>query len=157
MRRIDDGLALYDARTFEEALDDDSSSDHILTGLYLAFAVIALSLAAAGLYGVISYSVSQRTRELGIRVALGATAREVSALVFAQGARLLVVGVVIGMVGGALIASAIRTLLYGVSPLDPLTYALVIALFIVVMGIATYLPARRAVAVDPITALRSDG
>lgn len=156
MRRIDDELALYDTRTFEKALDNESSSDHILTGMFLSFAAIALSLAAAGLYGVISYSVSQRTRELGIRLALGATASEVRGLVLRQGARLLVAGVVIGVPGGALIATAIRSLLYGVSPVDPTTYGLVIALFAVVMGIATYLPARRAVGVDPITALRSD-
>ena len=156
MRRVDDGLALFDARTVDEALEIYNSSDRVLTGMYMAFAAIALALAAAGLYGVISYSVSQRTRELGIRVALGATASEVRSLVLVQGARLLVGGTVIGIVVGALIASTMRALLSGLSPLDPATYVLVVGVFAVVMGVATYVPARRAVSVDPIKALRAE-
>src|SRR5262249_45581419 len=97
IRRVDDGLALYNAQTVDVAFKNNSSSDYVLTGMFIAFAVIALSLAATGLYGVISYSVSQRTRELGIRVALGATANEVRRLVLAQGARLLVVGAALGI------------------------------------------------------------
>jgi putative ABC transport system permease protein len=156
MRRVDDGLAIYDARTVDEAFKIEMSSNYVLTGMYLAFAAIALGLAAAGLYGVISYSVSQRTKEIGIRVALGATASDVRGLVLFHGARLLIVGTVLGVAAGALIARAIRSLLYGVSPTDPATYGLVIGVIVLVMGIATYVPARRAMRVDPIRALRAD-
>src|SRR5262249_19295034 len=112
--------------------------------------------ATAGLYGVISYSVSQRTREIGIRVALGATAADVRRLVLSQGARLFAAGIVFGTACGAGIAGAMRSVLYGVSPLDPATYGLVIALIVVIMGLATYIPAQRAMRADPNTALRSD-
>ena len=91
-RQLDASLAVYDARTVQQGLDIERSSDYVLIGMYVAFAAIALSLAAAGLYGVISYSVTQRTREIGIRVALGATTGEVRRLVLAQGGRLLTVG-----------------------------------------------------------------
>ncbi len=156
IRRVDDGLALYQAQTVDEAFAIQRSSDYVLMGMYFAFAAIALSLAAAGLYGVISYSVSQRTRELGIRVALGATAGEVRSLVLAQGARLFIGGTVLGVAGAAMIATAIRSLLYRVSPFDPGTYVLVVCAMAAVMGVATYVPARRAVRVDPIKALRAE-
>jgi ABC-type lipoprotein release transport system permease subunit len=156
VRRVDPSIAVYDARTMDESLAIDMSSNYVLTGMYTAFAVIALSLAAAGLYGVMSYSVSQRTREMGIRVALGATAFEVQRMVLAQGGRLLLVGTILGTLGGAAIATAIRSLLYGVTPSDPVTYASVIALMVVVMGVATYIPARRAMSVDPVRALRAE-
>jgi len=156
VRRVDPGIAVYDARTMDESLAIDMSSNYVLTGMYTAFAVIALSLAAAGLYGVMSYSVSQRTREMGIRVALGATAFEVQRMVLAQGGRLLLIGTVLGILGGTAIATAIRSLLYGVTPSDPVTYASVSALMVVVMGVATYIPARRAMSVDPVRALRAE-
>jgi putative ABC transport system permease protein len=156
MRRVDAGVAVYDARTFDESMSIDMSSSFVLTGMYIAFASIALSLAAAGLYGVMSYSVSQRTREVGIRVALGATGDEVLRMMLAQGGRLLLIGVPVGILGGALIGSTMRSLLYGVTPLDPSTYALVIALVVLVMGVATYVPARRATRVDPVRALRAE-
>jgi putative ABC transport system permease protein len=156
MRRVAPDLALYEARTFDEAFGVEMSTNYVLSGMYLAFAMIALSLAAAGLYGVVSYSVSQRTREIGIRVALGATTRDVSHLVMAQGGRLLIVGTVLGALGGAAIARSIRALLYDVSPFDPAIYGIVIGVIVVVMGVATYVPARRAMRVDPIRALRAD-
>jgi putative ABC transport system permease protein len=105
---------------------------------------------------VIAYSVSQRTREIGIRMALGATASEVRRLVVAQGARLLIAGSVIGIAGGALIATGARSLLYGVSAADPSTYGLVVAIIVAVMTVATFVPARRATGVDPNDALRAD-
>ena len=156
MRQLDASLAVYDARTVQQGLDIERSSDYVLIGMYVAFAAIALSLAAAGLYGVISYSVTQRTREIGIRVALGATTGEVRRLVLAQGGRLLAVGATIGALIGALIAKAIQSLLYGVSPLDPASYTAVLGLIAVVMGIALYAPLRRATRVDPNEALRAE-
>ena len=156
MRRIDAGLAVYDARTVDEQFSIELSTTVVLTGMYAVFAAIALALAAAGLYGVIAYSVSQRTREIGIRMALGATASEVRGLVVAQGARLLIAGSVIGIAGGALIATGARSLLYGVSAADPSTYGLVVAIIVAVMTVATFVPARRATGVDPNDALRAD-
>jgi hypothetical protein len=156
MRRVDDGLAVFDARSVDQSFAIENSSSYVLTGMYLAFAAIALSLAATGLYGVISYSVSQRTREIGIRVALGATAGEVRRLVMLQGARLLIVGTILGVAAGALIARAIQSLLYGVSPLDPVMYGLVVVVMAAVMSLATYIPARRATRIDPIRALRAE-
>jgi predicted permease len=156
VRRVDPGLAIYDARPVDETFAIDMSTSVVLTGMYGVFAAIALALAAAGLYGVIAYSVSQRTREIGIRMALGATAGEVRRLVLAQAGRLLLVGTVIGIAGGAVIASGARSLLYGVSVADPTTYALVLAILVTVMAVATVVPARRATGVDPNEALRAD-
>jgi putative ABC transport system permease protein len=156
IRRVDPTLAVYDANTLDEAFKIYNSSDVIIVAMYMAFVVISLLLAAAGVYGVISYSVSQRTREFGIRIALGATAAQVRALVLREGGRLLAIGGGIGLVGGALIGIAARSLLYGVSPFDPSSYVLTLGLLAGVMGLATYIPARRATRVDPSGALRAD-
>ena len=156
MRRIDPTLAVYSASTVDQAFKIYNASDVIVVSMYLAFVAIALALAAAGVYGVISYSVSQRTREFGIRMALGATTGQVRGMVLSEGGRLLGVGAVLGLAGGALIGVAARSLLYGVSPLDPSSYLLTVMLLAVVMGLATYVPARRATNVDPNEALRAD-
>jgi putative ABC transport system permease protein len=156
MRRIDPTLAIYDANTMDQAFKIYNASDVIVVSMYLAFVAIALALAAAGVYGVISYSVSQRTREFGIRMALGASTSQVRRMVLSEGGRLLAVGAVLGLAGGALIGVAARSLLYGVSPLDPSSYLLTVALLTGVMGLATYIPARRATNVDPNDALRAD-
>ena len=118
------------------------------------FGALGLLLAAIGLYGVLSYVVSQRTQEMGIRIALGAGTREVLELVMGQALRVTAWGVVLG-VGGALAASrAIASLLYGVTPHDPLVLSLVIVILGAVAALASYLPARRATKVDPMVALR---
>ena len=119
-----------------------------------SFAGLALILATIGLYGLISYSVSQRTRELGIRIALGAQERDVMRLVMGQGARLAVIGVAVGIVAGLALTQLMRSLLFGVSAADPLTFAGVAILLTVVAVSACYIPARRAMRTDPIVALR---
>jgi putative ABC transport system permease protein len=156
IRDVDSALAVYELRTMEEAFTEEMSSSYILTSLYVAFAVIAVLLAAAGLYGVISYSVSQRTQEIGVRVALGAVPRDVQRMVIGQAGRLIAIGAAIGLVASLAIAEAMRSILYGVSPLDPVTYSTVLGVLAVVMLAATYVPARRAMRIDPIRALREN-
>lgn len=119
-----------------------------------SFAALALILAMIGLYGLISYSVLQRTRELGIRIALGAQERDVMRLIMGQGARLAVIGVAVGIVAGLALTQLMRSLLYGVSATDPLTFAGVAILLTAVAILACYIPARRAMRTDPIVALR---
>ncbi|HLJ41523.1 MAG TPA: ABC transporter permease, partial [Candidatus Acidoferrales bacterium] len=119
-----------------------------------SFAALALILAMIGLYGLISYSVSQRTRELGIRIALGAQERDVMRLVMGQGARLAVIGVAVGIVAGLALTQLMRSLLFGVNAADPVTFGAVAILLTAVAILACYIPARRAMRTDPIVALR---
>jgi predicted permease len=124
--------------------------------LLLAFAVIALVLSAVGLYGVIAYSVTQRTREIGVRVALGADSRNVERLVVGAGLRLTALGVVLG-IGGALASTRLlSSLLYGVSPADPASFGAIALLVVAIAFVASYMPARRAVRIDPVAALRAE-
>jgi predicted permease len=118
------------------------------------FATTALLLATAGVFGVMAYSVSRRTREIGVRVALGARSRDVLAMVLGQGLRTIVIGLVIGMAGSLALARAVESLLFGVNATDPLTFAGVILLLVAAALLACYLPARRAARVNPIVALR---
>ena len=124
--------------------------------LLATFAVVALVLAAVGIYGVISYAVSRRTHEIGVRVALGASPATVVRLVIGQGMRVVAVGVAIGL-AGSLVASRLMTkLVYGVSVTDPLTYAGVAVLLAAVALVASYIPAWRATRIDPLVAMRND-
>ena len=126
----------------------------VLAGLLGTFAALALILSAVGLYGVTSYTVGRRTRELGIRIALGATPRDVVRLIVGQSSRLALVGAGIGIVLAVLVGLAARGLVYGVSTLDPVTYVATAAVLLTVASVAAYLPARRATKIDPTTALR---
>jgi putative ABC transport system permease protein len=123
----------------------------LLLGL---FAVTALALSAIGIYGVMAYFVTQRTHEIGIRMALGASRQDVVRMVLGQGARLAAAGVVVGLAGALLITRAIATLLFGISPRDPWTLAALSTGLTAVALLACYVPARRATRVDPIRALR---
>jgi ABC-type antimicrobial peptide transport system permease subunit len=119
-------------------------------------ALIALTMAALGVFGVLSYTVTQRTRELGIRLALGAAPGAVRRMVVRQGLGLVVTGLVIGLAGALALVRVMSSLLYGVEPTDPLTFLSVAAVLIGVAIAASYLPARRATRVDPIIALRAE-
>lgn len=124
--------------------------------MFTAFAVIALVLAAVGVYGVIAYSVAQRTREIGVRVALGAQRSNVLALVLGHGAVLAGAGIGIGLAGALGVTRFLRSMLYGVSPFDPVSFAAVTCVLAAIAFVASYVPARRAARVDPVEALRQD-
>jgi putative ABC transport system permease protein len=124
--------------------------------LFEAFGLVALVLAAAGTYGVLSGSVTERTREIGVRAALGATRTNILTLVVRQGMTLTLLGAVIGLMAGVAASSAIAALLFGVSRFDPVTYGCVTALLLSVSAIACFVPALRAASIDPMQALRSE-
>jgi putative ABC transport system permease protein len=139
--------------TFSQVYSESLGSRRFNLLLIGFFAGIAMMLATAGVFGVMAYSVSRRTREIGVRVALGARSRDVLAMVLGQGLRTVLIGVVVGAAGAAL-TRAIQSLLFGVRATDPLTFAAVILLLLSVALLACYLPARRAAKVDPMVALR---
>jgi putative ABC transport system permease protein len=124
------------------------------TWLIGIFAALALVLAAVGIYGVMSYSVNQRTNEMGIRVTLGAQPNDVFRIVVGEGLRLALIGVGVGLIGALGATRVLRTFLYGVSAIDPVTFAVTAALLTLVAVAACYFPARRATRVDPMVALR---
>jgi ABC-type antimicrobial peptide transport system permease subunit len=126
----------------------------LIVALLGLFGAIALTLAVIGIYGVISYAVAQCAQEIGIRMALGAKPSDVLGMMVGRGARLALTGVVIGVIGSSAVTRALGDLLFGVSPTDPLTFGGVAILLIVVAILASYIPARRAMKVDPVTALK---
>jgi ABC-type antimicrobial peptide transport system permease subunit len=127
-----------------------------LLALNATFAGLALILASLGLYGVISYSARQRTREIGVRVALGASGRDVIRLILGQGMMLASIGIVIGLAGSVALTRLVNSYLVGVSSTDPITFTGVAAMLLGVAAAASYLPARRASLVDPTLTLRQD-
>jgi len=134
-----------------------SASDRRFTLTVIeTFAIAALVLAAIGLYGVLSGSVTERTRELGVRAALGATQRDILGLVMRQGLSLTIAGAVIGVAAATIATRVLMSLLFEVSPLDPLTYGGVIVVLAAVSALASWLPAARAARVDPAITLRAD-
>ena len=154
LRSLDQGVAVQQLRTMSEAFDDELSSIRILTGMFGAFALIALVLASAGLYGVISYSVSQRVQEIGIRMALGAVPGDIRTMIVRQTLVLIAAGCAFGIAGGAAIARATSSILYEVSPSDPSTYIAVAAVLSMVAAASALAPVRRTTQIDPLVALR---
>jgi putative ABC transport system permease protein len=153
---VDSIKSTFNVRPLEELLADSLARRQFAMLLLSIFAVIALFLATIGIYGVMSYSVSQRSHEIGIRIALGAQTSDVLWLVIGEGIKLAFLGVTIGLGGAWALTRLMKTLLFGVSATDPTTFG-VIALFLIgVVLLACYLPARRATKVDPLTALRLD-
>jgi len=151
---VDPNEPVYDVRTYEQILGASVSTRKFQVLLVAAFAALGMLLAAIGLYGVIAYSVAQRTRELGVRLALGAQRGHILGLVLGQGARLAVIGLVLGSLAAAGLGGALRSLLFATSPLDPLTFLGVALVLGAVSLVACYIPARRAMRVDPLVALR---
>lgn len=151
---LDKDQAVFNVRTMEQALARSVAARRFSMILLSVFAALALILAAVGIYGVISYSVAQRTREVGIRMALGAQTIDVLKLVVRDGLKLVVIGVVVGLLGAFMLTRLMTMLLFGVTPNDVATYAIVALGLIAVALAACYIPARRATKVDPLTALR---
>jgi len=117
---------------------------------------VALLLGAVGVYGVVSYSVACRTREVGLRIALGAMRRDILSWVYSVGMRPILIGLVVGLAGAVAAARALRSLLFGITPLDPLSLGSVALILLLTASLACYLPARRATRLDPMSALRND-
>jgi predicted permease len=151
---LDPGVPVAQVRTMDDLVGRSTSDRRFTLSLFVGFAALAVVLAAIGLYGVVSYAVSQRTAEIGVRMALGATGADVSRLVVMQGLRPALAGVGIGIVAAFFAVRLLRTLLFGVTPLDPLTFAIVPPALLAVAALACYVPALRAVRLDPTRALR---
>ena len=153
---VDPTLAVAHVQTMQEVVADDGSEMAFTMVLLAIAAVVALLLASIGIYGVVTYVDGRRTSEIGIRMALGARAAEVSRMVVRQGGTVVLVGLAFGLMGALALTRVMEAILFNVSPMDPVTYVGVTALLLAVGLLATYLPARRAAAVDPVEALRAD-
>jgi putative ABC transport system permease protein len=156
VRSIDKDLPVTDVESFPEAIGASVAQERFRTLLMSAFSAIALTLAAVGIFGVISYSVSQRTHEIGIRIALGAPQRNVLRMILGQGTKLALFGLSAGAVAALLLTHLMASLLYGVSATDPLTFGAVGVVLLGVAVTACYIPARHAMRVDPVVALRHE-
>jgi len=153
---VDRGQPVFQVRSMDEYMSLAGTASRISTLLLAVFAGVSMLLAALGIHGVVSYGVAQRTREFGLRMALGSTPRQLQALVILSGFKTALIGLLAGMAGAAALASALRALLYGVAPLDPGVMAGVAALLLMVALIANYVPARRTTRIDPMEALRQE-
>jgi predicted permease len=156
VREVDGNLPLFDVKTQVEQASQSLAQERLFATLLSFFGLLALLLAALGLYGVIAHSVAQRTQEIGIRVALGARPRDVLRLVIGQGMRLVAPGILLGLAGAYGVTRWIASFLYEVRAVDWPTYSLIAALLLVVALLACWIPARRATKVDPLVALRSE-
>ncbi|HEX5474760.1 MAG TPA: ABC transporter permease [Vicinamibacterales bacterium] len=156
IRRADPSIAVFQVSTMETLRERGYWQYRLFGWMFSMWGLVALLLAAVGVYGVLSYSVAQRTSEIGVRMALGAGRRDVLALVLAQGGRLAMLGVVLGLAGSFGITRFVATILYNVSATDPLSFVVVAVFLALVALVASYVPARRAMAVDPLVALRTE-
>ena len=156
LRGLDPELPMYRVRTMDQQVAESLARRRFSMLLLGIFASVALVLATIGIYGVMAYLVNQGTRELGIRMALGATPRNILNLVVRQGMALAVAGVTIGLLAAFLLTRLIQSLLFGVNASDPITFAGISVLLAIITLIACYIPARRAARIDPLVSLRYD-
>ena len=156
LREVDSDLPLYRVRTMEARISESLARRRFAMSLLTVFAALALGLAIVGVYGVMAYLVSQGRREIGIRLALGASPRAILGLVMRRGLTLALAGVTLGLVGSAALTRFMEGLLFGVQPRDPLTFLAIPAILGLVTMAAVYAPARRASRTDPLLTLRSE-
>jgi len=154
--RVDKGQVVEHVRTIDELKSESWAVDRLRSGVLSVFAAIALTLAAIGIFGVISYSVAQRTQEIGIRTALGATPAKIVALVVGHGMTWVAFGLATGAAAALGTTRLMGSVLFGVGPSDPITLAGTLGVLAAVAGLACYLPARRAARIDPLRALRAE-
>ncbi len=156
VRQLDKDLPLYQASSMDEILAASIARQRMSVIVFVIFAVVALALAAIGLYGVVSHGVTERTHEIGVRMALGAGRGNVLSLIVRQGLSMTAVGVALGLAGAAALSRSIEGLLFGVTPTDPATFGVVSAVLLAVAAVACYVPAWRATRVEPTQALRAE-
>jgi predicted permease len=156
VRELDKDLPLFQMRTMDTILASSMARQRMSMLVFLVFALVALVLASIGLYGVIAHSVIEQTHEIGVRIALGATARDVIGMIVGQGLGTTLIGVLAGLAGATALSASIQGLLFGVRPIDLPTLAGVVLILVTVAMAACYIPARRATRMDPCSALRSD-
>jgi putative ABC transport system permease protein len=154
VHEVDPNLPVYDIRTLEEVIGRGVGQQRLTMVFLLGFSALALVMAAVGVFGVTAYAVSQRTHELGVRMALGADRSTVLRLVLRQELTACALGIIVGLGGALALSSVLQSLLYGVPRRDPATLAIVSLMLIAVTTVAGYLPARRATRIDPVRALR---
>jgi putative ABC transport system permease protein len=154
VHRVDPEQAISDIRTMESVFSDSVSSPRFQATLLLVFAGLAVALAVIGVYGVVSYTVSERTNEIGIRVAMGASQADIARLVLREALTLAFFALTAGLAASLALSRMLQTLLFEVTPTDPLTLASVCGVILAVSALAALLPARRATRVDPMEALR---
>jgi putative ABC transport system permease protein len=156
IRRLNPDIPLFQVRSGDQTLGGSAADREFSMMLFVSFAVLAVLLAAVGLYGVLSYSVSQRQSEIGIRLALGADISRVRGLVLKQGMKPAGLGVLAGLLMAPVAAYTMKSLLFGIGPLDPMTFLSVPILLLLIAGLACYIPSVRATRIDPTVALRSE-
>jgi putative ABC transport system permease protein len=154
LRSVDKGVATYNLRTMNDLISTSAAPRRLPMLLLTAFAGVAMLLAMLGIYGITSYYVTQRTHEIGVRMALGAQIGDVLKLVLRRAMLLVVVGVGLGLAGAFAVTRYLETLLFGVKPIDVITFAAVALVLVAVALVASLIPARRATKVDPLNALR---
>jgi putative ABC transport system permease protein len=156
IQAVDPNLPVFDVRTMNEVIDGSLASRRFSAELVGVFAVVALLLASVGIYGLLAYMVGQRSHEIGVRMALGAMPSTIGKMIVSRGAGLAGIGVGVGLVLSGIMAPLISSLLYGVRPLDPEVFIAVPVILMVVVLLASYIPAWRAARVNPIVALRRE-
>jgi ABC-type antimicrobial peptide transport system permease subunit len=156
LARLDKNLPVYEVMSMERVLIAALGGTYLLTGVLAVTAIVALFLAAAGVYGLVSFSVSQRTREIGLRMALGARPAEILGMIVARGSLPMTIGLAVGSIGAALLVTMTARAIEEIDLRDPLAYIFVSVPLVVIALLASYIPARRAAHTDPIVALRAE-
>jgi putative ABC transport system permease protein len=156
VHQLDKDLPLYGVRTMDQMLDTSMARERMSMSIFVVFAAVALTLASVGLYGVVAHGVTERTHEIGVRMALGAEPHHVRRLVVRQGLSMALAGMVLGLAGAIALSRLVQGLLFGVTATDPITFAAVAAMLLGVALVACYIPAWRATRLNPTTALRAE-